>query len=421
MKYQYSQNIQSFSKQDSSALSQKRELFEERQEVVDMHFEFDCETAYQYFHALPLKVLPPLPRGHQWIWQAGIYSIIKDKHAPNHEFTFVLYGPGFDPTPYINFLCLVDNKLAYSLAKTKSNNHPGKCHFPVTGNNFHVLGFDYNQPRMFKNHVRGHAIDHQDTIIRAGFANSSMDTRNYLPEPPFRGWGLDFRNKKIKQLRDNGGGYYSQINDYDEANIRTVSGIAVPTHIRLNTFDANFNQIDIHHVSCTENLTRPTGIKDTYVEYYKSHKSSSLACAPVVQYYDPIASDRDLRTSCRQLFIRSQNIGKPSYQSRFIARDTAVAASEAGNVEFETKDRLVNSTVKLFDIQQVSGSISEMRRSLRHVNGLSELTTDYEYDGASKQAASQFFAKAKQSSNPMLAQVDIDGLEDEFKQYCNVD
>lgn len=417
----YIQNIMHFEKKDSGEHSQKRELYEEKQQIVTLNFEFDSAEAYQYFHQQPIHMLPPLPHGHQWINQNHIYSIIKDKEAAEHRFDFILYGPGTGSMPYINYLCHINNKVTYSVAKTVSNNRPGKCVYPMNNKAFHVHGFSYDQPGMFKNHMRGHLIDHQDTIIRPGYTKSSLDPRNYLPEPPARPWGMDFRNKKVKQLRDNGGGFYTQHNEYDSFNYETDNHTMVPSHVRLNTFDINYNPIDIHHVKWTENFKRPAGETRTYVDYYKSSKSSSFASAPIVQYYDPFASDRDLRINCRNLLKKSQDIGKPSHHSRFIERDIASAAGEAGNFEFETEDRLVNSSIKLFDVNQSKASLTEMKRSLKHMDGLSELSNNSHYSTTTKDLGLTFFRQVGASEHIDMIGEDIESLKDAFRQHCGID
>jgi len=414
---QYKTYQPAFERNEADNISQKRELYEEKQESVPVHFEMDSNEAYKYFNKLPQKMLPPLPHGHQWIKQNGRYSIIKDKNAIEHRIDIIIYGPSNGLNPHINYLCQTDKKTTFSLAKTLPNNNPGEVNYPMINTDYLVSNFSYDQPGMFKNHSRGHLIDHQDTIIRAGYSNSSTDPRNFVPEPPTRAWGMNFRNHKIKQLRNNGGGYYVQHNEYDTSKYKTKNRTQVPNHVRLYTYDNRYHSIDLHHVDWTENLDRPNK-KQTYVKYYQTNLSSSFASAPIVQYYDANSTNTAFRYHARELFKKSQDIGDAHHQSRFVKRDRANAAGEAGNVEFETKSKLVNSAVKLFDVNKSKTSLNEMRRSIQHMNGLNELTDGTTYRATTKEKGLTFFREVNESN---LAATDIESLEDAFRQHCRID
>ena len=399
-------------------VSQARELYLERQTEVKVQVNMDFEEALPLFHQLPMNVLPPLPVGHQWVSHEGKYSVIRDKKSIEKDLSLTLFGPSLNATPHLNFLCRVDGATTYSFTKALKGKGPASRKYPMQTKDFHVNDYDYKLGVTFKNHMRGHLGDHQDTIVRRLLTSSTQCSSNFIPEPPVDAWGKFFRNQKVKIVRGLGG-YYAQYNEYDDLKNLTVNGTMVPTHARFYTFDCDYGFNDVHHVSWTENLERANPTL-TYIESYQQQFSSSELTSPIVKAYKPAMTDRDLRSLRKDTIKDLDQISNGTVTSRFSINDQAHTAAKAANMEVTSSNCLPLSARKLFDVKRsdrVAVSVHEMQRSLHHMSNLQELSSSKVYSNKTRQQSLMFFKELKKVEND---NTDVERLVDEFKQNCAI-
>ena len=367
-------------------ISDTRELYIDKQRLVEIRIEMDDEEAWVLFNELPRHILPSLPHGYQWVRANNNFSVIRNDSSKEHDIRIVLYGP--DRTNYINFICQVDGKTTYSFAHTKNGQGPGDRSYPMSTANYRVLGYDYLLKK-YGSHVRGHLIDHQDTIT--GKPNlSTHDARNYVPEPPEYEWGLGFRRLKISELRkQRGGGAYAQMNVYSEASLITANGTPVPDDVRVYTYDKqnNYPSKEVYHVEFEENMYRPQGVK--VLDHAAANFASSIAASPVVSIYSPGLSDRALRASGRASLIKESNIGTPLVPSRFVYKDKIYAASSAGDKEFETAGRQLHTGI--LAEEDISTSLEYVKRAMFFGDDLSSLDGASVFSSEEKEEGGIFF------------------------------
>jgi|GEM_PF-2179128 len=399
-------------------VSQARELYLERQVEVEVQVNMDFKEALPLFHQLPMNVLPSLPVGHQWVAHEGKYSVIRDKNSIKKDLSLTLFGPSLNVTPHINFLCSVDGVTTYSFTKALNGKGPACRKYPMQAKDFHVHGYNYRPGVTFKNHMRGHLGDHQDTIIRRLLTPSTQYSANFTPEPPVDAWGKFFRNQKVKIVRSLGG-YYAQYNEYDDLKNLTVNGTMVPTHARFYTFDSHYSFNDVHHVSWTENLERANPSL-TYVENYQQQFSSSELASPIVKAYEPAMTDRDLRSLRRETIKDLNQMINGVVKSRFSMHDQAHTAAKAANIEVTSSNCLPFSARKSFDVKRsdrVAVSVHEIKRSLHHMCNLQEIFSSKVYSENTRQQSMMFFNELQEVEND---NTDVESLVDEFKQNCAI-
>ena len=169
------------------------EIYIDRRELVVLRIDMEDLKALEIFNKLPAIVLPVLPPGYQWSRAKEKYSVIREKSAPKYKLSLRLYGPS--KSGKVNCIFRVDDKTIWSFAHASSCGHGRKGEPPMSGDDYHVDGFPYMEPRpgvCFKNHMRGHLIDDASTIMRRDRDYwSTYDPYNYVPEPPNRHWGID--------------------------------------------------------------------------------------------------------------------------------------------------------------------------------------------------------------------------------------
>lgn len=370
----------------SENTSSKRELYIEKQSLVEVTFEMDDEDAWDLFNHLPSHVLPPLPFGYQWVSANDNYSVIRDASTKEHDIRIVLYGP--DRTNYINFICQVDGRTTYSFGHTKNGRGPNNRTYPMTSSDYRVRGYDYASKK-YKSHVRGHLIDHQDTILGKPTL-STYDARNYVPEPPIYEWGLGFRRLKIGELRkQRGGGAYAQMNTYSDTPLLTANGTAVPEDIRVYTYSKHedYPSKEVYHVDPEENMSRPQGMK--VLEHAANHFASSYEAAPVVVTYSPGLSDRSLRKQGREVSKKETLIGTPKAPSRFVYKDKLWAATSAGDQEFESAGRQLH--VGIVAKEDEDTSLDYIKRSMLFGDDLSSLDEGPVFSAKDKREGGLFF------------------------------
>ena len=388
--------------------SNSRELYIDNMRLVSLKFEMDKEEAWDLFNQLPEHILPPLPEGYKWVRTNDNYSIIRNKRSENHEIMIVIYGP--DKTKYINFICRVDDVTTYSFGHTKNGKGPGNRAYPVNLNNFRVDGYDYADKK-YKQHVRGHLIDHQDSIIGVPTI-STYDFRNYVPEPPQYEWGLGFRRLKVQELRNSGGGAYAQFNSYSDKPFITQNGTPVPDDVRFYAYSKkpDYKATEVFHVEFEEDMFRPAGV--SVLSHAAKNFMSSPDASPVVATYNPDSSDRALRLQCRNLSKKEQSIRSEKVVSRFLKKDQQIAAFSAADTEFESAGLQLHAGAIA---RRKKTSLSYVKRALFFGNELAELEDDsvsvFTRDQINE--AQTFFAKRKDKG-------DMDALEDEFNALCSV-
>jgi hypothetical protein len=387
-------------------ISDPRELYVDNLKIVPLTFEMDHEEAWDFFNLLPEHILPPLPEGHQWVQANDNYSIVRNRRSEEHDITIVLYGP--DKTNYINFICRVDDVTTYSFGQTKKGAGPSKRTYPMTLDDFRVIGYDYSGKK-YRQHVRGHLIDHQDSILGVPTV-STYDSRNFVPEPPVYEWGLGFRRLKVQELRNSGGGAYAQFNSYSDKPLITKNGTPVPDDVRFYAYnkEQGYTAKEVFHVEFEENMFRQKGTP--VLTHAAENFMSSLAASPVVATYDPDVSDRGLRLQYRNLSKKEQSISDEKVVSRFIKKDQRIAACAAADVEFESAGLQFHAGAIA---QRKKTSLSYVKRALFFGGQLEELDDDtISVFNRKEIVEARTFFKRQDS-------VDMEALEDEFEQLCS--
>ena len=215
----------------------------------------------------------------------------------------------------------------------------------MTNEDYKVPNFPY-KPRKVKNyksHVRGHIIDHRDTI-QVGQSEwwSTYDKRNYIPEPPSYHWGLGTRRSAVSKIRKSVEGVaYAQLMEYPEPVLKTSNGTSVPNAIYYycyNSSNNNYKLNEVFSVEWCEDLSRPNkSIK--YLDHAKNNFTTSLDAAPVVLPYSPDQSDRALRLAKRNSAKLSTEIRKKRVKSRFPEKSTLYALGDAADIEVTGVDQ----------------------------------------------------------------------------------
>ncbi len=194
---------------------------------------------------------PALPESYEWrtLEDNNIY-LFKHISASFHEFDFVTYPTS--SADKVNFLSRWDGITHHSFAYTRTpplRNDYAREVFPINQDAYKCDGRTYD---------RGHCIDFADT---QGLTNvemvasdsidptiSTLDPRNYIPEPPKTHWGRSLRNNLVRDIR-NEKGNYAQYVYYPFQSKRTGNGTAIPTGVyflHLNT--NNDGLVQSYHV-----------------------------------------------------------------------------------------------------------------------------------------------------------------------------
>lgn len=393
-------------------ISAVRELYIDRKKSVNLTVEMDDEKAWDLFNKFPEHVLPPLPHGYQWVRANDNYSIIRDRRSEECDISLLLYGP--DKTNYINFLLQVNEITTYSFGHTKEANGPPDRDYPMTSADFRVPDYDYSSKK-YKGHVRGHLIDHQDTILSKK-SLSTQDDRNYVPEPPDYEWGLGFRRLKIAELRkQTGGGAYAQLNMYSEHSLITANGTTVPDDVRVYTYTKQQGYLakEVYHVEFEENMYRAPGVG--VLKHAADHFATSINAAPVVACYSPDHSDRALRLQGRSSAVKEANIGTNLAPSRFIYKDKLYSACDSGNNEFETAGRQLHAGIYAENDNKIS--LEYLDRALFFGGKLDSLDSKKPiFTKKEKKEGCTFFKTCR-----VLFEDDdkTDDLTDKFRQLCS--
>lgn len=387
-------------------VSPERELYLEQHQPVEITFEMQDEKAWERFNALPQHVLPVLPAGYQWVRTEGRYAAMRHQVSQAHEVNLVLYGPAAHGA--INFLCCIDHVTTYSFANTSRRKQMDRK-YPMSNDAFRVEEYQY-QGKKYQSHVRGHLIDHQDTIAQ-GKNSSTFDKRNYVPEPPVYDWGMGFRNVKVRRLRkDDPGSAYAQMNDYGHQPMMTRNGTPVPEYVRLYTFNHAYDANSIYHVAFEENMTRPTGV--SVLDHGDQFFRSNLEAAPVVSAYNPTQSDRALRYQSRNGAKKDRALEKGTLISRFPEKDRLMAAHVAADFEFETAGRQLHAGILTPRALDSLTSHHFFRRAADSADQLVDMNKKV-FKKREIEEGIQFFKSHQDAAHEHEA---LDALSDRFKQ-----
>jgi hypothetical protein len=394
--------------------SGKREVYIDKHELAKFYVETQTEEAWEIFNKMPEHTLAPLPAGYQWVANKK-YSIVREESTNDHELRLILFGP--NTTKKINYLFLIDGVTAYSFAHAQKNSTLKRA-YPMSLSDYKVPGYNYSKTR-FSGHVRGHLIDLPDTIISQGIPYSSDDRRNYIPEPPEYEWGLGIRRLKVQEIRKTGGAY-AQLSVYLKEPWKTANNTSVPDNIYFYHYTSNPNNYvytsdtNVLNVSWEEDLSRPKGHK--VLAYASNNFTSSTEAVPVVVPYDPISSDRDLRYLGRNTLRKIDDLTQKKIHSHSPQHDKLVAQWDAGDKEFESSTRKLNTAIYAGTVEEFPLSKNYIVRSLDFAESLNELD-DSTIELFSNEIVREGFKFFK--NNPKL---DLDDeFYDHFKQLTTKD
>ncbi|MCU0944875.1 MAG: DUF4157 domain-containing protein [Rubritepida sp.] len=169
------------------------------------------------FNRLAPGDLPPVPEGYGWARMNGVWEPVSLTGANRMELTLRVYGP--DAAGRNNFNILTGRQLVQSSAVTQSSTFQGARNYPMTT-------ADYVEPTTGRANIRGHNVDHADTITGAGVLDSTSDPLNYTPEPSW--WGLYLRNFLVNRVIRPAQGGYRQMNFYGPNPRLTANGTPIP-------------------------------------------------------------------------------------------------------------------------------------------------------------------------------------------------
>jgi hypothetical protein len=397
--------------------SDKRSVFIDQSVVVNLRFEFETEEAFKLFHQLPAKLLPQLPKGYQWVKSSGKYGMMRHQDAVEHEMEVIIYGP--DEKHHINFLCRQDDVTFYSFANTqKIAKVPAQRKYPISSEHYGVIDFDYSQTR-YKHHIRGHLIDHFDTIGR-----SSLDWRNYTPEAPMYEWGMGIRRLVTAELRTaEFGGAYAQYNHYGINPSKTLNGTPVSDTVRFFTYHLNvvkdkekrheqYKAQDLFHISFSENLASPAKVK--ILDYARDNFCSDFESAPIIKAYEPELSDRDLRKRGRDMLLQALRVSNGNSASRFVEQDFYDLSCITGDYEFEQFSRRLSAGILSYEKNYTLHAVNYCKSSLNYAEALIELDLPEPsaiIEDTVRFEAHSFFQNA--DDDGMLA------LADQFQRICS--
>ncbi len=288
----------------------------------------------------------------------------------------------------------------------------------MTNKDYRVSNYDYDTKK-YSAHVRGHLIDHQDSIL--GVQNiSTYDPRNYIPEPPEYEWGLGIRRLKVAELRKQpGGGAYAQMNVYPITPLITMDGTPVPEDVRFYAYskDAKDHYIaqSLYHVEFEEDMSHPKGTR--VLEYADENFLSSLDAAPIVTTYSPALSDRTFRYQGRDSAKKEQRISDRTTVTRFPSKDAPLAACAAAESEFESAGRQLHAGI-VYQKDNPEIRVGYVKRACMFGQTLAALDSNNCVTIFSKSEIKEgrnFFGNIEEDIEDLE---DLEDLEDQFRKLC---
>jgi hypothetical protein len=395
-------------------MTPKRELYIGQMLPVTLEYEAHKEEAYNVINTMPAETLPQLPRGYVWARNDGKHSIIRHTMADEHKLKLILYGP--NAAGQINFLFQVDGVTHYSFAHTRRGKDPQRS-YPMGQNDFRVPGFNYANAD-FNSHVKGHLIDHKDTMQIGPTATwSTYDLRNYIPEPPEYEWGLKIRNQQVGALRRMPSQTaYAQIVLYPGKPLLTINRTPVPEggyFISFNVVGDQFTRLSVFDVTWGENMKRPNGTK--VLEHANQNLTSSLAASPVVQVYSPEDTDRAVRYQLRDLNKTANAIADGTAKSRNPQRAEDFPRVGAADKEIEHSNNNLTAAITANRHRNIPAAHQYTKRSLFQAEKLQEGGEASPFSKDISQQGLLLFQSIENDSAWGDAEIDVESLTDQFR------
>jgi hypothetical protein len=182
------------------------------------------------FNALPANKLPVITENYAWARINNQWELLSLNGPARESFILQTYRDGNGNINY-NLVRQNGQQLSsYANTRPQGNTYGGNRNFPMTTG-------DFQEPNGTP-WVRGHNVDHADTIDTPGSVNSTTDPLNFTPEPSW--WGLGPRNTLVARARA-AGGSYKQMNYYSSSPRLTNNGTPIPDGVYFVTYDAAGN------------------------------------------------------------------------------------------------------------------------------------------------------------------------------------
>lgn len=407
-------------------VSAKRELYIDSHECANLHVEYQDELAWVIFNKMPEHTLPYLPMGYQWARANEKYSVIREEAAKDHKLLLILYGPDKDKVRHVNFVFQVDGVSTYSFAHTKNAKGPARKTLPMSSADYTVLGFKYSDHR-FNSHVRGHLVDHQDTITEGPEKFwSTSDRRNFVPEPPEYEWGLGIRRLKVAELRaSREEGAYAQFSVYPKKPWRTSDGTAVPEYVYFYPFKlgkAYEYELEegVYNVEWEEAMKRPASTK--VLKHAADALVTSALASPAVKTYKPDDSDQGFRLAVGSSTTLVQKLLSGDVVSRFPDKDGLYAHGAVASSEFEAAGGKFAAGLFSAGHKKPEHAAFYIEESLRYAGGLDELDDGAPpFNAAAIKAGNNFFKLVSGADKPdaLIKGADVDDLKDLFRKLTH--
>ncbi len=202
------------------------------------------------FQSLPQSHWPALPESYEWrILPNDTIKLFRHVSSRSYNFDFVVYGP--NEREQINFLSRWDNTTHHAFTYTRNpplNNEYARNTYPINADGYKIGTQTY---------VRGHLIDFCDTMnledeemVAGGTIDqtiSTLDPRNYHPEPPRSHWGLSLRKDLVRSIRVLRG-CYAQYMYYSETPLATRYGTHIPDGCYFAEMGRDYTIKQVYHV-----------------------------------------------------------------------------------------------------------------------------------------------------------------------------
>lgn len=187
-------------------------------------------TAPQHFSKvfkLEEEFWPTLPSSYEWRKKSnGTVELYRHELAPLHTFDFAVY-PSNSTSDKVDFLSRWDGRTYQSFAHTRQDTFSSQKHrefYPIKLSDYTYGGVQYQ---------RGHFIDFLDTLgiyqstpAQINKAISTLDARNYKPEP-IGYFARNLRTYMVREIRQEKG-CYSEYCFYSPSPNLTKNGTAIP-------------------------------------------------------------------------------------------------------------------------------------------------------------------------------------------------
>ena len=325
---------------------------------------------FRITHALPRDQWPMLPESYRWaISNMGNVQLLKHLSADLHTFDFVIYGPDRDNR--VNFLSRWDSMTHHSFAHTRTpplHNEQARNNFPINES-----GFKWNGQTF----VRGHCIDFCDTT---GLSNqrmvarseinpliSTLDPRNYCPEPPRTHWGLSLRKELVANIRSRNGSY-AQYLYYPKDPEATCNGTFIPEGCYFTEMTSTYRMQNIYHLPWDHPIHGEKARGDSWRD----------RLAPLLSqerfFPSPFVDDQRYPLSERRFFelpLTYQLPEIPSYQDSFLL-------TRAADTELSSVTGKINLILALLQTEENDEKLIRwLPRLLNHAQFLDDLNFFY--------------------------------------------